>query len=82
MGKITVHQIGSIKIKMDTKDDTYFDAKDPHVSFEQNNHATVNHLSLADVDNFVGRDPDEKKAIYWVRDRKSYLIDLYYNQNR
>ena len=27
MGKITVHTIGTIQIKMDTKDDVYFDCK-------------------------------------------------------
>lgn len=82
MGKITVHQVGNIKIKMDTKDDVYFDAKDPHVSFEENGRVTIKHLSLAEVDGMVGRDSDEKKAIYWVRDNKRYLEDLYEKQNR
>ena len=82
MGKITVHQVGNIKIKMDTKDDVYFDAKDPHVSFEENGRVTIKHLSLSEVDGMVGRDSDEKKAIYWVRDNKRYLEDLYEKQNR
>lgn len=82
MGKITVHQEGSVKIKMDTKDDVYFDAKDPHVSFEQDGRVTIRHLSLSEVDDIVGRDADEKKAIYWVRDNKKRLERMYYENNR
>lgn len=82
MGKLTVQQIGTIKIKMDTKDDIYYDAKDPHVSLERNGYVIINHLPLSEIDNLVGRDPDEKKAIYWIRDHKQYLEELYYHNNR
>lgn len=82
MGKITIHQEGSVKIKMDTKDDIYYDAKDPHVSFEQNGRVTIKHLSLSEVDSLVGRNADEKKAIYWVREKKNDLEKQYYQINR
>ncbi len=82
MGKKTIHQEGSIKIKIDTKDDVYFDAKDPHVSFEKNGRVIINHLLLTEVDNLVGRDSDEKKAIYWVRDNKKRIEEMYYQENR
>lgn len=82
MGKKTVKEIGTIKIKMDTKDDVYFDAKEPHISFERNGRIILKHLTLSEVDNVVGNDPDEKKAIYWVRENKSYLIDEYIKNNR
>lgn len=67
---------------MDTKDDIYYDAKDPPVSFEQNGRVTIRHLSLSEADRLVCRDPDEKKAIYWVRDHRSDLEDLYNKNNR
>lgn len=31
-----IYEVGKLKVKMDTRDDTYFDAKDPHVYFERN----------------------------------------------
>lgn len=82
MGKITVHIEGTIKIKMDTKDDVYYDAKDPHVSLERNGSVILNHLSLDRVDDIVGRDSDEKKAIYWIRDNKDMLEKMYLDNNR
>lgn len=82
MGKITVHTIGTIQIKMDTKDGDYFDAKEPHVSFVQKGRVTLDHLSLNDVCNLVGRDRNEKDAIYWVRDNREYLEKLYFQYNR
>lgn len=82
MGKITVHVEGTIKVKMDTKDDVYYDAKDPHVSLERNGRVILNHLSLDSVDNIVGRDSDEKKAIYWIRDNKDMLKIKYLEYNR
>ena len=67
---------------MDTKDDVYYDAKDPHVSFERNGTVIVKHLSLDEVDKLVGRDSDEKEAIRWVRDNKRDLEKQYLEGNR
>ena len=48
MAKITVGVVGTIKIKMDTPDDIYFDAKEPHVSLEgRGGEIIVNHLYLS-----------------------------------
>lgn len=82
MGKMTVGMVGTIKIKMDTPDDVYFDAKKPHVSFERRGNVILNHLSLDEVDNLVGRDSEEKEAIYWVRENKDKLEKEYYKMNR
>lgn len=82
MGKITVHTIGTIQIKMDTKDDVYFDAKEPHVSFVRKGQVILNHLLLSEVCDLVGRDREEKDAIYWVRDNRKYLEELYLQSNR
>lgn len=77
MGKFTVGKKGTIKIKMDTPDDVYYDAKDPHVSFEQNGTVTLRHLDLYSVDGVVGSDREEKAAVYWVREHKQDLINMY-----
>lgn len=77
MGKKTVATVGTIQIKIDTKDEDYRDMKEPHVSFVRNGVVLVNHLMLSEVDHLVGRDSDEKKAIYWVREKKEKLIEMY-----
>ena len=81
MGKVTVHKIGQIKVKMDTPDDVYYDAKDPHVSFERDGSVILNHFYLATANDYVGRDSDEKKAIYWVRKYQEDLEDMYKKGN-
>lgn len=81
MGKVTLFSVGNIKVKMDTKDDFSYDAKEPHVSFEEHGVVTVNHIKLADVDNLVGRTPDEKKAIEKLRDNKDEYIREYHKNN-
>lgn len=82
MGKMTVIQVGNIKVKMDTRDTYSYDAKEPHVSFEENGRVTIPHIPLSEVDNLVGRTPDEKEAIYELRRRKSELIKLFLENNR
>lgn len=83
MGKITVATIGTIKIKMDTKDSVYFDAKDPHVSFEENDSIIVDHIPLSEVDNLVGTgNSNLKKAIHYLRDNKDDIIRQYLAKNR
>lgn len=82
MGKLTVLQVGNIKVKMDTKDTLSYDAKEPHVSFEENGRVTIPHILLSDVDNLVGRTSDEKEAIYKLRRMKPDLIKLFYEKNR
>lgn len=83
MGKITIQTFGTIQVKMDTKDDVYFDAKDPHVSFVRHGRDTVRHCYLSEVDNLVGTgDSDLQDAIRYVRKNKNYLEELYYSNNR
>lgn len=83
MAKITVETIGTIQIKMDTRDDTYYDAKEPHVSFVRYGQELVSHVMLSEVDNLVGTgDHDLQKAIRYVRDNKEYLWNLYMQNNR
>ena len=82
MGKMTVIQVGNIKVKMDTRDTYSYDAKEPHVSFEENGRVTIQHIPLSDVDNLVGRSPDEKEAIYELRKQKDRLIKLFLESNR
>lgn len=83
MGKITIETIGTIQIKMDTKDDTYFDAKDPHVSFVRHGKDVLAHCYLSEVDNIVGTgDADLQKAIQYVRRNKGRLERLYKSNNR
>ncbi len=82
MAKITVGQVGTIKIKMDTKDDVYYDAKEPHVSFVRKGTTILDHLLLSEVCNLVGRDSEEKDAIYWVREHREELIKQYIDENR
>lgn len=80
---MTVATIGTIKIKMDIKDDVYFDAKDPHVSFEENGSIIVDHVPLSKVDNLVGTgNSNLKKAIQYVRDNKDDIIKQYLENNR
>lgn len=83
MGKITIATIGTIKIKMDTKDDVYFDAKEPHVSFERNGSVIVNHVLLSEVDNLTGTgDSDLQDAIRYVRKNKEDIKNQYLKNNR
>ena len=83
MGKILIETFGTIQIKMDTKDDTYFDAKDPHVSFVRHGKDTVKHCYLSEVDNLVGTgDSDLQEAIRYVRKHKEELKDKYLENNR
>ncbi len=83
MGKITIETIGTIQIKMDTKDDTYFDAKDPHVSFVRHGNDVLAHCYLSEVDNIVGTgDADLQKAIKYVRKNKDRLKKQYESENR
>ncbi len=73
MAEITIAKIGTIQIKMDTKDDTYFDAKDPHVSFIRNGRPVVKHVFLSEVDNIVGTgDKDLQEAIRYVRKKQRW----------
>lgn len=82
MGKITVETIGTIKIKMDVRDDVYYDAKDPHISFVRRGDTVVEHCYLSQVDNVVGTgDSDLQKAIRYCRDNKEHLINLYKGYN-
>lgn len=53
MAKELIATIGTVQVKMDTQDDTYFDAKDPHVSFVRNGREVVPHCYLSKVDNLV-----------------------------
>ena len=83
MGKVTVGTKGTIKIKMDSPDDVYFDTKDPHVSLEgRSGEIIARHVDLYSVDSYVGdsKAPYFKDAIYWVRDHKQELIDMYNNK--
>lgn len=83
MGKITVATIGTIKIKMDTKDDVYFDAKDPHVSFERKGNVILDHVLLSEVDNIVGTgDSELQDAIRYVRKNKEDIKKQYLKDNR
>lgn len=50
-----IYEVGKLKVKMDTRDDTYFDAKDPHVYFERNGKNVLKHCYLSDVDNWLPR---------------------------
>ncbi len=80
MGKVIVGKKGTIKIKMDTPDDVYFDAKDPHVSLEgKSGEIIARHVDLYSVDNYVGdsKTPYFKEAMYWIRSHKSELIKMY-----
>lgn len=80
MGKFTVGFVGNVKIKMDTPDDVYFDAKDPHVSIEGPG-IYLNHVDLYSIDNIVGTgDRELQGAIRWIRDNKSELIKMYENK--
>ena len=68
---------------MDVKDDVYYDAKEPHVSFERNCNVIVNHVLLSEIDNLVGTgDSDLKRAIDYVRKHKDELREIYMNKNR
>lgn len=83
MGKMTVHTVGTIQIKIDVKDDVYYDAKDPHVSFVRKGTVILNHVLLDEVDNIVGTgDSELQKAISYVRDNKDYIRKLYLQNNR
>lgn len=83
MGKMTVETIGTIQIKIDTKDDIYYDAKDPHVSFIRKGTVIHNHILLDEVDDIVGTgDSDLQDAIRYVRKNKEYIKKLYYENNR
>ena len=80
MGKVTVGVVGTIKVKMDTPDDIYYDAKDPHVSLEgRGGEVIVNHLYLSTIDNTVGDNsyPYFKEAVKWVRKHRWKLEDMY-----
>lgn len=81
MGKITLFTEGNIKVKMDTKDDFSYDAKEPHVSFEEHGVVTLNHLNLSEVDDLVGRTPEEKRAIEKLRANKDEYIKKYHENN-
>lgn len=83
MGKITVYTCGTVQVKMDTKDDTYYDAKDPHVSFYKHGREVYNHIYLNDVDRLVATgDTDMQEAIRYVRRHKGDLEQQYYDNNR
>ena len=83
MGKVTVAEVGTIKIKMDVKDDVYYDAKDPHVSFVRNGRELVRHCNLDQVDDLVGTgDSDLQEAIRYVRQHKEELKKRYQQENR
>ena len=83
MGKITVYSHGTVQVKMDTRDDTYYDAKDPHVSFYKHGREVHSHIYLSDVDNLVATgDSDMQEAIRYVRRNKLDLERQYYNSNR
>lgn len=83
MGKILIQTIGTIQIKMDTKDDVYFDAKEPHVSFVRHGQEIMPHVMLSEIDNLVGTgDSDLQAAIHYVRKNKTELKNLYNQYNR
>ena len=83
MGKMLIETFGTIQIKMDVKDDTYYDAKDPHVSFVRQGRDTVSHCYLSEVDNLVGTgDSDLQDAIRYVRKNKEDLRQMYLKNNR
>lgn len=77
MGKITVGQVGNIQIKMDVRDDVYYDAKAPHVSLYRKNSMVLEHLFLDEADSVVGRDHEVTDAIKWVRDNRWELEQKY-----
>lgn len=81
MGKITLFTEGNVKVKMDVKDDFSYDAKDPHVSFEEHGVTTHNHIKLENIDNLVGISSDEKKAIEKLRANKDEYIRKYHENN-
>lgn len=83
MGKVLIERIGTVKIKMDTKDDVYFDAKDAHVSFEQNGKVVFNHIMLNEVDRLcvTGMGSDMKEALKYVVRNKDKLIERYKKEN-
>lgn len=78
MGKITVHTIRTIH----TKDNDYFETKEPLVNFVQKDSVALNHLSLNDICNLIGRNRNENDTIYWVEDNREYLEKLYAQYNR
>ncbi|MCH5354027.1 MAG: hypothetical protein J1E06_11280 [Acutalibacter sp.] len=82
MAKEEIKRFGNLVIKMDKGATDSRDAKKPHVSFVVNGHETKPHIYLDEVDNIVGNDSDEKEAIYWLRDNKSYLIEKYNKNNK
>lgn len=84
MGKTTIKTFGTVKVKMDVRDDVYFDAKDAHVSFEQNGQVIINHIMLKDVDRIcvTGMGSDVKEALQYVVRNKEKLIEQYSNINR
>lgn len=49
MGKMIIETIGTIQIKMDTKNDTYFYAKDPRVSFVRHGRDILAHCYLRKI---------------------------------
>ena len=82
MGKITVYEIGNVRVKMDTKDTAYSDKKDPHVSIVLKDGTVLcEHFYLDSCDSFVGSDSSTKKAVYWIRENKEDLIKKYKANN-
>ena len=82
MSKITVGNVGNIQIKMDVKDDTCYDAKDPHVSLFRKGEEVLKHLSLDRADSVVGHNSEVTDAIKWVRANKRELEQKYVELNR
>lgn len=82
MSKITVGNVGNIQIKMDVKDDTYYDAKDPHVSLFRKGEEVLEHLPLDRADSVVGYNKEITDAIKWVRANKRELEQKYVELNR
>lgn len=82
MAKEELKRFGSLVIKMDTGSTDSYDAKRPHVSFIVNGRERFAHIYLDEVDDIVGNDSDEKEAIYWLRDNKSWLIEKYNRYNK
>lgn len=79
MGKFLVGVVNNVKIKMDTPDDIYYDAKDPHVSLEgPGGEIYVRHLDLYSINDTVGTGSSNvREAIYWVRKKQDKLIAMY-----
>ena len=79
----TIYEVGKLKVKMDTRDGTYFDAKDPHVYFERNGKTVLKHCYLSDVDTLVATgDRAMQDAIRYLRQKKPDLIQEYLDNNR